>query len=506
LSLFDVSRELFAYMVSFREAAPHANSPGMAKVRADLDSLFARMENIAKSNPVTSGGYGMIRYALVLFCDEVLTTSGWKHGAEWSENCLEKRYYDTQEAGQRFFKLALKLDEAPEDVAAIFYLCLALGYHGPYPPGDPKLQKLKEHLAQKLPAPQYELGRRSAPAAEPQAKDPNQDDEEPMGPSKKTGRIRYAAYAGVFCLAALLAVLAYWPGSGDDDLIPPADRMEQAANGAVKQGRPAEALKAKTGKVMAQTAMQAQAIPSPGQAAEPEKMLAKPTSPAVRIGPKPGGAASGGAPKTAMAKAKPVASGSSSKQPAKAKPGKPVSTPEKAKPLVAKPAQDTPPAQIKRDSQPVIAKPVAKSKPVAKPATEGAAQLLGNEFAAAGSTKTGRAKPKAVKAKPAAPKAHQAAKATRLAARADAKGQVYFLQIGTFNGTEHADKLVRRLKRMKLPALTVKKARTSGVGSWHVVVTGPYDTQEQAQSDKTRLAQKAKLQTIMRVKPRKDWP
>lgn len=136
----------------FREKASSTAAPPLPEVRRDLLGIFARMDNQAKRDPLLMDPYHQVHYALVGLADEVVLTSGWEHSPAWRQALLEERFYHTQEAGSRFFELAGNLDQAPQDVVAIFYLCLALGFSGRYAPADPELAEVKDKLLARLPS------------------------------------------------------------------------------------------------------------------------------------------------------------------------------------------------------------------------------------------------------------------------------------------------------------------------------------------------------------------
>jgi type IV/VI secretion system ImpK/VasF family protein len=473
MSLFDMSRELFAYLVSFREAAPTIAAPSLAKVRADLDSHFARMENMAKSSPVTSAGYELMRYALVGFADEVLTTSGWKQGGEWARNCLEKRYYNTQEAGRRFFRLAARLDGAPDDAAAIFYLCLALGFHGPHPPDDPKLQMVKEHLAKRLPAPELEIETGSALSRYTKGDyfDQIEDEEEELEPSPRRNWLKLTGGLAA-CAVVVFVAINFW-SSSDEGQVPP-DPMQN-------QPRPTEQPAKPAAKV--RPAKQQGIGPAEARPGEP----AKPTAPAPK----------------AVASVQPPASPSpqtqtgAGSQPSD-KPANTTKPPESQQTGANKPAETQPANTTKKIGQAAATKPAPAPK--AEPTVETAA-----------SDSKPPAQPSQASKEAPEPKAQQSAANASQGNTAPPESQsgdpmVFFLQIGTFNGPVHASDLAKRLKRHKLPALVVPKARKKGNKKWHVVVTGPYVDQQAAQLHKDLIAEKLRLTAIMREKPRKEWP
>jgi type IV/VI secretion system ImpK/VasF family protein len=110
------------------------------------------MDNHAKRDPLLMEPYQQVHYALVALADEIVLTSGWEHSPAWRQALLEERFYNSQHAGSRFFELANALDDAPQDVVAIFYLCLALGFSGRYAPADHELAEVKEKLLARLPS------------------------------------------------------------------------------------------------------------------------------------------------------------------------------------------------------------------------------------------------------------------------------------------------------------------------------------------------------------------
>lgn len=136
----------------FREKAPSTAAPPLPEVRRDLLGIFTRMDNQAKRDPLLMEPYHQVHYALVALADEVVLTSGWEHSPAWRQALLEERFYNTQQAGSHFFELAKDLDHAPQDVVAIFYLCLALGFSGRYAPADHELADVKERLLARLPS------------------------------------------------------------------------------------------------------------------------------------------------------------------------------------------------------------------------------------------------------------------------------------------------------------------------------------------------------------------
>ncbi|MFH1057662.1 MAG: DotU family type IV/VI secretion system protein, partial [Pseudomonadota bacterium] len=165
MTLLDLTKELFTYLVRFREQAAEANPPAPEQVAEDLDAIFSRMEDQARANPALGAGYEQVRYALAALCDEVALCGDWPGKGQWSQHTWEERLYGTREGGQRFFIFMDRLDSLPKDVLAVHYLCLTLGFCGCYAPGDPRLGRIKAQVLGRLPGVAPAPGPPAAPAA-----------------------------------------------------------------------------------------------------------------------------------------------------------------------------------------------------------------------------------------------------------------------------------------------------------------------------------------------------
>ena len=150
MTLFEVTKELFSYLVLFRERAVSAAPPKLEEVRQEIEDIFASMEAKVTRQPSLAPAYRQVHYALTAFADEVILSSGWKYASQWEKELLEQKFFGTNVAGDRFFELVGRLDEAPREVVAIYYFCLALGFRGHFSPDDERLQSLKAGLLAKL--------------------------------------------------------------------------------------------------------------------------------------------------------------------------------------------------------------------------------------------------------------------------------------------------------------------------------------------------------------------
>ena len=151
MSLFEPSKEILAYLVAFREAAPTPAAPPFQEVRQDLDRLFDKLAQESRGLFVPVGSYEMAAHALAAMADQVVSESGWKYSPKWEQSPFLIRIMGKDRAGINLLTFIRDMRNAPPEVNAVFYLCLALGYHGELKPEDHGLLQLKKELLRRLP-------------------------------------------------------------------------------------------------------------------------------------------------------------------------------------------------------------------------------------------------------------------------------------------------------------------------------------------------------------------
>jgi type IV/VI secretion system ImpK/VasF family protein len=335
LTLFELARELFTYLVRFREKASSTSAPPLPEVRRDLLGIFARMENHAKRDPLLLEPYHQVHYALVALADEVVLTSGWEHAPAWRQALLEERFYNSQHAGSRFFEQARNLDNAPQDVVAIFYLCLALGFSGRFAPADPELAEVKESLLARLPS-------KPRIMEEPDSRRTRQD-----------RRLRGWLWSAAVVVVLLAAVIIGWPQWQKRFASKPSPSPAPSAQSDTKKASPTPTPPAKAAKEIQVAASKAGNQPVKKSKASPT--LAKPASPKSSAPAKE----KAGLPKPAA----PVAPKTAAQPEVPAKPALPsASVAETAKQKTSSPSSQPP------------ASPAAKAAPATPAAVQAAPQ------------------------------------------------------------------------------------------------------------------------------------
>ena len=94
---------------------------------------------------VSAEEYNEARFAICAWVDEALLSSSWQGRGEWQKDSLQRRFFQTSDAGEEFFERLNRLGPQQRDARELYYLCLAMGFKGRYhQAGDePLLEQLK---------------------------------------------------------------------------------------------------------------------------------------------------------------------------------------------------------------------------------------------------------------------------------------------------------------------------------------------------------------------------
>jgi type IV/VI secretion system ImpK/VasF family protein len=132
-SLHEACAPLFLFLTSFRRNAG-ASTLSVEELRELLVREFESLERSCEGDRKLRALHDRTRYALVAAADQVVLSSNWGNRAAWSMQLLEQHYFETAEAGARFFVI---VDEVLADTAAdaaevahVLFTCMALGFQG----------------------------------------------------------------------------------------------------------------------------------------------------------------------------------------------------------------------------------------------------------------------------------------------------------------------------------------------------------------------------------------
>jgi type VI secretion system protein ImpK len=144
MRLRDCFAELIAYVAYFVKSK-NINSIPFAQVQADVRRLLSETESTMRGGGIAPEEYDEARFAVCAWVDETLLASTWAGKMEWQRDSLQRKYFQTSDAGEEFFERLNHLGQQQRDAREIYYLCLAMGFKGRYhQEGDePLLEQLK---------------------------------------------------------------------------------------------------------------------------------------------------------------------------------------------------------------------------------------------------------------------------------------------------------------------------------------------------------------------------
>jgi len=106
-------------------------------VNSDIGRLNAESTKKHEATSFSEKDYDLARFAVFAWIDEAILGSDWQEKKTWQHEQLQRRYYQTADAGELFYKYLNSIGPHQNDVREVFYLCLSLGFTGQYcKPGD----------------------------------------------------------------------------------------------------------------------------------------------------------------------------------------------------------------------------------------------------------------------------------------------------------------------------------------------------------------------------------
>jgi type VI secretion system protein ImpK len=131
MHLSDCFIKILAYVTYFLKSV-ETRQPDHAQVKGDLHRLIQESEALFGQGSFSRDDYDLARFAICALVDEALLKSSWEHRTLWLKDQLQRRYYNTTDAGEVFFDRLSSLGLHQRGVREVYYLCLALGFSGRY--------------------------------------------------------------------------------------------------------------------------------------------------------------------------------------------------------------------------------------------------------------------------------------------------------------------------------------------------------------------------------------
>ena len=131
MRLSDCFMELIAY-TCFLLQNNGVNDVDYERVKADIDRLIVNSRDCAINSGFSQEDYELAKFAVCAWIDERVLESHWSHKHLWQREQLQRRYFNTTNAGEEFFEKMNSLGPHQLDVREVYYLCLCLGFLGRY--------------------------------------------------------------------------------------------------------------------------------------------------------------------------------------------------------------------------------------------------------------------------------------------------------------------------------------------------------------------------------------
>jgi len=116
------------------------------QLQQKINALLDESESCSNQCDVTREDYDLARFAICAWIDETILSSEWEGCRQWQREQLQRKYYNTTDAGIEFYTKLNALGLHQGDVREIYYMCLTMGFKGRYchAEDDILLEQLKD--------------------------------------------------------------------------------------------------------------------------------------------------------------------------------------------------------------------------------------------------------------------------------------------------------------------------------------------------------------------------
>ena len=131
MRLTDCFIDIIAYVAYFNRRCG-TQQLSYEQVHTDVLRLMSDSQAMMTRENLDIEDYDQARFAVIAWVDETIVNSSWSVKGKWQQNLLQRRYYQTADAGEIFFDRLNQLGPHQRDVREVYYLCLAIGFKGQY--------------------------------------------------------------------------------------------------------------------------------------------------------------------------------------------------------------------------------------------------------------------------------------------------------------------------------------------------------------------------------------
>lgn len=148
--LVDGCAELFLFVTTLRRNASTADYD-KDTVRKSLVRLIDVAESEVQRFPELRADWESAKYAVVALADEVALNTDWDGADTWELDLLEQHYFGQAMAGQEFFDRVEQIPPGNDQLAEVYFRCLALGFKGRYRNRPEERHEMLQRLYRSLP-------------------------------------------------------------------------------------------------------------------------------------------------------------------------------------------------------------------------------------------------------------------------------------------------------------------------------------------------------------------
>jgi len=130
--LVDAAATLFSIIGRLKSLQ---NYRRLSKLQQELIQEIQQFQNAAKAQGYNSEHILVSRYALCAVLDDLIQNSSWGSQGQWTTYSLLTVFHPDTIHPDRFFSILERLTKEPSlyiDILELMYLCLTLGFKGPY--------------------------------------------------------------------------------------------------------------------------------------------------------------------------------------------------------------------------------------------------------------------------------------------------------------------------------------------------------------------------------------
>jgi type VI secretion system protein ImpK len=216
--LWEYFADCFSYTLLCEDRLGLGDQPTYEAVRTTCQTLL-QQQRARAAEQGRDDEFWQAAFAVVAWIDEMLQKARthdhrpWEHAERWSHFPLQHETFSIADAGEEFFPRLESLPPTQGDIREVYYLCIALGYTGPY--AADKLRTIRQELAEQLPCKLEDL--RQAKHFMPQPYDARHF-REVKPPRRRWARALLPAL-GLCCLALVAAWILHRPAPPDGSQI-----------------------------------------------------------------------------------------------------------------------------------------------------------------------------------------------------------------------------------------------------------------------------------------------